>query len=449
VIPTSTQQLGQPVDETLAPRLRASAHAQGSMGMSHRARNALRNVVWLGGDKLLSVVAGLLVFGMVARVYGPEGSGHLAFAMAILQTALGMSLVCSAAALLPRLYRQPHAIGGTLANVFVVRLIASVTAALLAGIAVLLFVQEPTRQLVAWIVLATVPLIEPFYLIATYWQSRNANRVPVISRSTGVLSRLAAVGIAIWWGAPLWAVAFAWIAEACISAILQTISVRHLQPITMLRQRLTAWRATTYFKFGVRFVAGLWLSHLYLRLDRLILSELMPAANYGFYAAAMQLVEVWLQVATLMGVAMGPAFLYANLREHKTLRSQWRVFLFMAAIGLTGLLLVYAFGENVMVLVFGAPFAAAYPYLLAGISFSVLFFVDQIVQIAVTAANQPKWLAWRWASACLTALITQLLLFDVIGAFAGIAGLALGLLVSWLVLGWLWNTGTRKERKNA
>jgi polysaccharide transporter, PST family len=446
VIPSSTNQLAQSASEVISPSLRATAGIQGSTSKANRVRKALRNVLWLGGDKLLSVVAGLLVFGMVARVYGPIGSGHLAFAMAVLQTALGMSLVCSASALLPRLYRQQHAIGGTLANVFVVRLIASITAAVLAAIAVWLFVEEPARQHVAWIVLVTVPLIEPFYLVATYWQSRNANRVPVLSRGTGVLARLAVVSLAVWLGVPLWVVALAWIVEACISASLQAISIRRLEPLKMLRERFTKLRAQTYFKFGVRFVVGLWLSHLYLRLDRLLLSELMAPVDYGFYAAAMQLVEVWLQVATLIGVAMGPAFLYAQLRENKTLSSQWRVFLFMASVGLTGLLLVYLFGAKVMVLVFGAQFAVAYPYLLAGIAFSVLFFMDQVVQIAIAAANQPKLLALRWASACVTALIAQLFLFQVIGPFAGIAGLALGLLVSWLVLAGLWQTSMQKSR---
>jgi O-antigen/teichoic acid export membrane protein len=420
-----------------------SAHTKAHVRAPTRSgqlTHALRNAIWLGGDKLISIFAGLLVFGMVARTYGPEGSGHLAFAMAVLQTALGLSLVCSGAALLPRMCRQVHAIPGMLANVFVVRLLASLLAAALAAMVVFVVVDDPTRRSVALIVLASVPLIEPFYLISTYWQSRNANRVPVVSRSVGVLSRLAAVALAVWVGAPLWVVALAWILEACISATLQTVSMKELVLLRSLRVRVRRSRLQAYLGYGSRFVAGLWLSHLYLRLDRLVFSELMPAADYGIYAAAMQLVEVWLQVATLVGVAIGPAFLYSNLRRDNSLAAQWRVFLFMAGLGALGCFAVFLFGKPVLALVFGAPFAASYPFLVAGMLFGVLFFADQIVQLAVTAANDTKTLALRWAIACAVALATQFLLFNRIGAYAGVAGLSLGLVASWTVLPWLRHT---------
>lgn len=426
--------------ENLSAMNSGPAHTKARARASTRAgqlARALRNAIWLGGDKLISMVAGLLVFGMVARTYGSEGSGHLAFAMAVLQTALGLSLVCSSAALLPRMCRQVHAIPGMLANVFVVRMLASLSAAALAAIVVLIVVDDPTRRGVALIVLASVPLIEPFYLISTYWQSRNANRVPVISRSVGVLSRLAAVALAVWVGAPLWVVALAWILEACISATLQTASVKELVLARTMRAHVRRKRMQAYFGYGAKFVAGLWLSHLYLRLDRLVFSELMTAADYGIYAAAMQLVEVWLQVATLLGVAIGPAFLYSNLRRDNALTAQWRAFVFMAGLGALGCLAVIVFGKPVLVLVFGAPFAASYPFLVAGMLFSILFFADQIVQLAVTAANDTRTLALRWAIACAIALATQFTLFNRIGAYAGIAGLSLGLLASWLALPWL------------
>jgi O-antigen/teichoic acid export membrane protein len=274
-------------------------------------------------------------------------------------------------------------------------------------------------------------------LISTYWQSRNANRVPVLSRGAGVLARLFAVALAVWWGVPVWVVALAWILEACISAALQIGSVRGMVPLRVAQARISRARLQAYLGFGARFMAGLWLSHLYLRLDRLVLSELMPAAQYGLYAAAMQLVEVWLQVATLLGLAIGPAFLYANLRRDNALISQWRVALLMAGLGLAGFIGVLLFGKPVLVLVFGAAFAPSYPYLVAGMAFGVLFFADQVVQLAITAANDPKTLAWRWAIACGVALATLWFLFERIGPFAGIAGLTVGLLASWLALPWL------------
>src|SRR5262245_65188741 len=70
---------------------------------SAAAAAALRNLLWLSGDKVVSVVLGLVVFGLIARHYGPGGAGQFSYGVAVLQAALGLSLVCSSAAVLPRL----------------------------------------------------------------------------------------------------------------------------------------------------------------------------------------------------------------------------------------------------------------------------------------------------------------------------------------------------------
>jgi O-antigen/teichoic acid export membrane protein len=396
--------------------------------------SALKNFAWLVGDKMLSVVVGLLVFGVIARVYGPVGSGHFAFGMAILQTALGLSLVCSAAAVLPRFHRQKQGIGGAVANVFAVRLVSSVTAAALIAIYVAFTVENPDRRLAALVLLAATPLIEPFYAAMTYWQSRNDNRLPVLSRASGLAVRAVIVVIAAWFHAPLWAIALAWCVEAALSATIQTLSMRRLASLRQLASTVTALRTKTYFKFGVRFLLGLWLSHLYLRLDRLILSELMPERDFGIYATAMQLLEVWLQVANIVGVAIGPAFLFAQLAKARSPWDLWRVTGMLAGIGVLGLAGAALLGKPVLHLVFGTQFEASYPYLVAGTAFGVLYFADQVVQLAISAANQPAALAIKWAVACIAALIAQIALFSSIGAYAGPAGLAIGMAASWLAL---------------
>lgn len=97
--------------------------ALGGVSPRRNARTAaLRNFAWLLTDKGMAVLFGLVVFGLIARHFGPEGTGHFAYALALLQTALGLSLVCSTVPLLPRLCRLRRGVGGVLANVFVARM---------------------------------------------------------------------------------------------------------------------------------------------------------------------------------------------------------------------------------------------------------------------------------------------------------------------------------------
>jgi PST family polysaccharide transporter len=400
-------------------------HSTGARGA------AVRNFGWIMIDKALALVFGLAVFGLIARWFGSAASGHFAYALALLQSALGLSLVCSAAVLLPRLYRMRNGIAATLANVFVVRLVGSTLAGICAALFALVVIDDPVRLEITLLILLSVPLIEPFYTAVVYWQSRNDNRRPTLSRAAGLFTRAAVVILATFLGAPVWVVALAWICEACVSALLLYSSVRPLATLRAFVQRVSPQRSLTYGRFGVRFLLGLWLASLFVRLDRLVLGQLLPAPEFGVYASAMQLVDVWLQVAYLTGFAVGPAFLYKALAASDSWQL-WRVAAMLAGLGGVGLLGALLFGEMAMRLVFGPQFTTGAPYLVAGTAFGVLLFVDQVVQLKVTAGNRPLALTVKWASACLGAVAVQAATYHSLGAFAGPAGLAAGIVCGWI-----------------
>jgi PST family polysaccharide transporter len=419
---------------TASSSLSATAASQ-RLKRADASAMALRNLMWLSGDKLVAVALGLLVFGMIARHFGPGGAGQFSYGVAVLQTALGLSLVCSSAAVLPRLCQlRDGTAASTVANVFAVRLVASLTAAAAVATYAVIAIDDPVRRTVTLLMVATVPLLEPFQAFSAYWLSRNQNRAPVLARGTGLLARLIVVMVALWAGASTWVVALAWVAEAVVSATMQSTSLHSVRPLRTLFNAIRTPRVTPYFKFGIRFAAGLWLSHLFLRVDRLWLAERMDAHAFGLYATAMQLVEVWLQVATLLAGSMAPAFLYRAVRRSNKLRDHWRTLTLLAALGLVGLLGAYLLGPLLLVQVFGAPFAASSGYLVAGFAAAVLFFVDQFVQISITANNRAGLLTGKWTAACLVALATLMIAAPRLGAYAGPLGIALGLLAGWLVV---------------
>lgn len=397
------------------------------------AARALRNVLWLFGDKVFAVVVGLAVFGLIARHHGPEASGHFAYATSLLQVGLGLSLVCSAGSLMPRLSRS-LAVPGLVANAFALRMAASLLSAAVLAAAVALTVDDAERRRVALLLLICVPLIEPFNIASAYWQSHNRNAVPVASRSAGLIVRGVVVVVAVLAGAPLWVAALAWCAESLVSALVQLHSLREVASVRRWPALVTRWRASRLFAFGAPFLLGASMSHLFLRLDRLLLAEWMPVRDYGHYAVGMQLADVWLQVAIILGIAIGPAFMYERVRQARSWRDHVPVALALAAVGLVGLLGAALLGAPALRLVFGAGFEPSYPYLVAGCAFGVLYFVDQLVQLVITAQNQPMLLASKYAVACVVAVLVQWTAFATLGPFAGPAGLSCGVLAGWLAV---------------
>jgi polysaccharide transporter, PST family len=396
---------------------------------------ALRNMLWLGSDKVLAVIVGLLVFGLIARAYGPVGAGQFSYGAAVLQAALGLSLVCSSAALMPRLCRLHDGVAArAVGNVFVVRLLASIAAALAVALYLVWAIDDPARRTVALWMVAAVPLLEPFHVFSAYWSSRNRNRAPVLARAAGLLTRLAVVVLALQAGAAPWWVALAWLIEALVTASMQALGMRGVRPLRALRASVTTLRARRYLAFAMRFALGLWLSQLFLRLDRLWLAERMDAQAFGLYATAMQLVEVWMQVAALLAGSIAPAYLYRAVRRSARWRDNGRTLALLAGIGLAGLAGAAVLGAWLLGTVFGPAFAASHVYLVAGCAAAVLFFVDQFAQIVITANDRPGLLALKWGAACAVALATLALGAPRIGALAGPLGIALGLIAGWAAL---------------
>jgi O-antigen/teichoic acid export membrane protein len=406
---------------------------------------ALRNLAWLTGDKVVSVVLGLAVFGLIARAYGPEGAGRFSYSAVVLQIGLSLALVCSSAAAMPRLCRlRDGAAARAVSNIFAVRLVGSTLAALVVAAYLVFAVDDPLRRTVALVMLLAVPLAEPFAAFSAYWISRNRNGKPVAARSVGLATRVAVVAAALWAGASAPLVALAWVAEAAIAAVLQAGFLRGVRPAGLLVRAVRLPRVRAYARFGLRFAVGLWLAQLFLRVDRLWLAERLNAHDFGLYATAMQLVEVWQHVAMMTAGAMAPAFLYRHLQRSQALRDHWRTLALLAGLGLAGLAGAVLVGRTLLTLVYGAPFAAGHGFLMAGFGAALLFCIDQFVQISITANNRPGVLAVKWATAIVVALATLVLATPHLGAYAGPLGLALGLLSSWAAVAWTYRIADRE-----
>lgn len=413
---------------------RAPGSQNGSTFTFATLRVALGNMAWILGDKALAMALGLLIFGMIGRALGPVGAGHFAFAAALLQVALGLSLVCSASGLLPRFCRMQAALPGAIANVFAVRMAASLASLTAVSIYCLLVIDIPERRTVSMVLLLAVPLIEPFAVIAMYWNSRNHNRPNVIARASGLLARTACIALGLALGAAWWLLAMAWVLEAAINAFIQTCQLRAALPARPWLRFVSRRRCEAYLRFGARFVVGSWLHVLYTRLDRLLLGERMPAEPFGLYATAMQLMDVWIQVANLIGVSLATAYLYRRIRAGSFMPAFFGTAGLMSAVGLAGLAGAWLFGAPMLRLVFGAPFVDSQPYLLSGSALAVLLFANQIVQLTMATLDRPQSLVVMWLVAVAVAVPAISFGYDVIGAHAGPAGLAAGLLAGWISL---------------
>src|SRR5262249_47910972 len=112
--------------------------------------------------------------------------------------------------------------------------------------------------------------------------------------------------------------------------------------------------------------------------------------------------------------------------------AQWRATGMLTGIGVLALCGAVLGGDLAMRIVFGPQFVAGAPFLTAGFAFAVLVFADQVVQMKVTSGNRPIALTIKWLAACLGTVAVIASTYHSLGAYAGPAGLAAGIVCGWI-----------------
>jgi O-antigen/teichoic acid export membrane protein len=272
---------------------------------------ALSNTGWLFGDKVLRMGIGLLVGVWIARYLGPEQFGLLNYALAIVALFGAVASVGLNGIVVRDLLNQPEAAQDTLGSSFMLQLLGGLIACGLAVFTISLL--RPDDALVKLMVAVLgFALVFKASDVARYWFESQVQSRYVVWIENGVFLLFTAVKIAlVFSGAPL--MAFVWVtfAEALlVAAGLLVVYARR-------GGRLAAWRVrASRIKCLLTDSWPLILSGLavmiYMRIDQIMLGQMLGDEAVGVYSAAVWISEVWYFVPVAIISSVLPAIISAR-----------------------------------------------------------------------------------------------------------------------------------------
>jgi O-antigen/teichoic acid export membrane protein len=320
---------------------------------------AINNTGWLFGDKVLRLGLGLLVGVWVARYLGPEQFGLLNYAVAVVALFGAVASVGLNGIVVRDLVNQPEAANSTLGSSFTLQFVGGLVAFALAVLAIqLLRPDEPlAKQIVA---LLGFTLIFKASDVVRYWFESQVQSRYVVWVDNGVFLVLVLIKIALVLGnAPL--MAFVWVifAEALLVAIgLLVVYARR-------GGRLASWR-TSAGRIK-RLLADSWplvLSGLavmiYMRIDQIMLGQMLGDEAVGVYTAATRISEVWYFVPTAIISSVLPALIAARKADSALfLARMQKLYDFMFLLAIAVAIPMSFLSDPVMTLLFGDAYAGA------------------------------------------------------------------------------------------
>ncbi len=272
---------------------------------------ALSNTGWLFGDKVLRMGIGLLVGVWIARYLGPEQFGLLNYAVAVVALFGAVASVGLNGIVVRDLLNQPEAANNTLGSSFVLQILGGFVAFGLSVIAI--YFLRPDDSLARLIVaLLGFALVFKASDVVRYWFESQVQSRYVVWVENGVFLVLVAFKIAlVLSAAPL--MAFVWVTFA--ETLL--VAVGLLVIYSRRSGRLAAW-CTSASRIK-RLLADSWpliLSGLavmiYMRIDQIMLGQMLGDQAVGVYSAAVRISEVWYFVPTAIISSVLPAIIAAR-----------------------------------------------------------------------------------------------------------------------------------------
>jgi O-antigen/teichoic acid export membrane protein len=391
-------------------------------------QNVVSNTGWLFAEKMVRMGVSLFVGVWVARFLGPEQFGYLSYALAFVCLFSAIAGLGLDGIVVRELVRDPSGKCEILGTAFVLKFLSGVFTFLTVLAAIRLL--RPTDNLTFWLVgvIAGGMIFNAFDTIDFWFQSQVQSKYSVVAKSSAFLL-ISVVKVAlILTNAPLIAFAGAGFAEIVIGSLGMVISYR------VNGRHILCWRSN--LPVAKRLLKDSWpliLSSvaimIYMRIDQVMIGEMVGSREVGIYSVAVQLVEAWYFIPGVIVSSVFPSIVESKeMGESVFYERLQQLYNFMAFMAYIIAIPVTFIAGWVIRNLYGAEYGKAGP-MLAVLIWSILFTNLGVARSTfLTAMN---WTRVHFLTVALGALINVVLNYILIPPYGGMGAVIASCFAYW------------------
>ena len=392
---------------------------QGYIAQHPQFSKILENIGWLFFDKILRMGLGLLIGVWIARYLGPEQFGLLSFAIAFTWLFSAVSTLGLPEIVVRDLVREPDTKLETLGTAAALLLLGGILTYCLILTTIFWIRPEDILAKVVVAILGSVVLFKASE-IAIYWfESQVTSKYTVWVQNGSFLICAGIKVLFILYGTPLIAFAWAMLAEALLVAIMLSIMLGlHGPRLQQLCVSLT--RAQILLKDSWPLLLSSIAVVVYMKIDQIMLGQMVGDEAVGIYSAAVRVSEVWYFIPTTIVASVFPVILKArNSSEEQYYRKLQHLFDLMLWLSISIALPMTFLSETVVMVLFGEAYLAASSTLSIHIWASVFVFLGVANSKWFIAENRQVLSFYRTTAGAFTNVLLNFLFiprFQEIGA---------------------------------
>jgi O-antigen/teichoic acid export membrane protein len=400
------------------------------------------NTSWMFGEQVLRILAGLFVGIYVARYLGPKQFGVYSYAAAFVALFGAIAKLGLDGIVVRDLVNHPDKRDIYLGTAFWLKLIGALLTLATLAIVVQFTSNDATTNLYIFII-ASGLIFQSFEVVDSYFQFKVLSKYVSIAK----LIQLALSSVLKLYFIFIQADLFWFVLVSLIDQISLAFSLAFAywrQKIGSFFGRFSVGTAKAMLRNSWPLILSGIAVMLYMRIDQIMIKEMLGEREVGLYSAAVRLSEAWYFVPVIITTSLFPAIVNARKTDqelyNKRLQRLYSVMVWMA---ITIALPMTFLSNWVVELLYGVAYREAGPVLMIHIWAGVFVALGATSSSWLINENLQQIALYRTLSGAITNVILNLILIP----NYGMVGAAIATVISYMIAGFVFDLFSNKTRR--
>jgi len=269
-----------------------------------------KNTTWLLLERVLRIISGLFVGILVARYLGPEQFGNFNYIVSFVGLFAAFSSLGLDVILVRELVKNESRLNSLLGTVFILKLAGAIFTILLIFIS-FYFTSNDYNTNVMMLIVAMVTIFSSFNVVDLYFQAKVKSKysvyVNIIMLCLSSIVKVSLVFINASLDAFIWVVLF----DSVFLAIGYLYFYFH-NNLSIKEWKFESKVAIDLLKDSWPLIFSGVAITIYMRIDQVMIKEMLDLNAVGQYAAAVKISEGWYFIPMLLGASLSPAIINAK-----------------------------------------------------------------------------------------------------------------------------------------
>jgi O-antigen/teichoic acid export membrane protein len=401
-----------------------------------------KNTSWLFGEKILRMIAALFIGVWVARYLGPEKFGLLSYAQSFVALFAVVASLGLDGLVVRELVKNKSKAETLLGTSFFLKIFGAFSMLIFLGIALHVTSNDFYTKVLIFII-ASASIFQSFNVVDFYFQSRVMSKYIVYANIISLLFSSVSKITFIICNAGL--EAFVWV--VLFDSIVLALGYLYyfFRNSDFKIRKLIFSKSTAIFllKDSWPLILTGFLISIYMKIDQVMIKQLLGDEAVGQYSAAVRISEAWYFIPGVIASSLFPAIINAkNHSEELYYKRIQRLYDLMVWIAISIAVPVTFLSDNIINLLYGGQYNQAGGVLLIHIWAGVFVFLGISSGKWYLTENLQKLLFWRSFYGMLVNIGLNIILIP----SYGIKGAALATLFSQIVAAYIFDISSDKTR---